>query len=355
MKTLMLLFVIFAHGLYVNAATAEPKRITMSEGDKRSPVIAFADKAIIFIADIDNQSKICIETIDEMNGKCVAKDLVRMSNLKLSSDQEFLAFSALEKGSFIYVLDLKTNQLIKVAEGASPDWSPDGKWVAFVNKGDVYIAERKGNYSNIKRLTTEGYFNNAHWLREDMVIVGGDFEKNGYSIWTIDIKTKEISELLHGKQGTENIQYVEAIPSYNGKYILVVTSGMNDAVTTIDKVWLAELKQPFDKGLPDKDSLKWVNNCVPIAFQTSFLGDCLDVRWSVDSAKLAYCWAGEMWVYAVNKNKKERITKGKNFDGYPCFSSAGDKVVFASKRIDTNDDGFITWKDRNDIWIIDIK
>ncbi len=47
----------------------------------------------------------------------------------------------------IHILDIETEKLTKIADGAAPAWSPSGEWIAYFNnsKGWVTGTERKGN------------------------------------------------------------------------------------------------------------------------------------------------------------------------------------------------------------------
>ena len=73
----------------------------------------------------------------------------------------------------LYVLDLRSNQIIKLTEGysrnESPCWSPDGRHLIFssnrnTNTVQIYSIDYDGR--NLRRLTSKGENKLSDWARQ---------------------------------------------------------------------------------------------------------------------------------------------------------------------------------------------
>ena len=86
-----------------------------------------------------------------------------------------------------YLYDVKTKVLSRLSkDGAEqiPTFSPDGKWIAYVHKNNIYIT----NGSDVKQVTTDGEFNKIinglpDWVNEE------EFGFSNALAWSADSKT----------------------------------------------------------------------------------------------------------------------------------------------------------------------
>ncbi|MDX8394523.1 MAG: hypothetical protein R8K21_08075 [Mariprofundales bacterium] len=59
---------------------------------------------------------------------------------------------------------------IEIAEGQSPDWSPDGKYISYAHDGSIYIIQSNGEDSPTK-LKTNLHCNSPEWSQDGFKIV----------------------------------------------------------------------------------------------------------------------------------------------------------------------------------------
>ena len=86
-----------------------------------------------------------------------------------------------------YLYDVKTKQLKKLSKAGAeqiPTFSPDGRYIAYVNQNNIYITDGE----NVKQVTTDGEFNKIinglpDWVNEE------EFGFNNALAWSADSKT----------------------------------------------------------------------------------------------------------------------------------------------------------------------
>ncbi len=66
-------------------------------------------------------------------------------------------------------------------------------------------------------------------------------------------------------------------------------------------------------------------------------------------------WLGEIVIYDPATKRKHRMTKDRHYDAHPYWSSNGQKVIFESKRIDSNSDRIFDQSDMSHLFVLDIK
>ena len=83
-----------------------------------------------------------------------------------------------------YLYDVKTKQLKKLSKAGAeqiPTFSPDGRYIAYVNQNNIYITDGE----NVKQVTTDGEFNKIinglpDWVNEE------EFGFNNALAWSAD-------------------------------------------------------------------------------------------------------------------------------------------------------------------------
>lgn len=113
-----------------------------------------------------------------------------------------------------YLYDVKTKVLSRLSKAGAeqtPTFSPDGKWIAYVHKNNIYIT----NGSEVKQVTTDGEFNKIinglpDWVNEE------EFGFSNALAWSADSKTLSWIRYDESKVRTYTLQLFKgAYPTLN--------------------------------------------------------------------------------------------------------------------------------------------
>ncbi|NIM10792.1 MAG: protease [Candidatus Aminicenantes bacterium] len=160
----------------------------------------------------------------------------------------------------------------------NPQWSPDGKWIAFVSdldgENEIYIIPRYGSSKPIP-ITTDGdaYIYEIKWSPDSKKILWSD---NKLRLRVVDINKKNIIDVTRAKY--------TAIRDFNW---------------SPDSLWIAYSK--------------------------------IEIHWMTYDAFID-CGLGKIYLYSLEKRKNYDVTAGWYSSYYPVFSPCGKYLFFVSHR-----------------------
>lgn len=244
-----------------------------------------------------------------------------VGNFALSSDGKNMAYSDginIEgRGIHVYVRNLESGKTTQLTHNKStidefPDWSPDGKSIAFASaplKGnedgqyDIYVVNADG--SNLTRLTENGGFSPS-WSPDGQKIAfsrrEGDEDHFTYYIYIMN------------PDGTNQTKFIEGLQpdwSPDGEKIAFSARFISRRIFVIntDGSNLKMLTSPSETTLPD-GKIRMTKDESP--------------KWSPDSEKIAFMSTrNENWdVYVMNADgsNQTRLTNHPDHDMYPAWS-----------------------------------
>ncbi len=129
------------------------------------------------------------------------------SGISWSPDGHRIAFDKEEGKAIrllraIYVLDVETGKVSKIADGMSPSWSPSGEWIAFV---DVSNQAHSQNEYRISLMRPDGTGSRV------LTTFHSDVVPNLKPVWSPDSKTLLINESRNPDKDTWNIYLLDLI------------------------------------------------------------------------------------------------------------------------------------------------
>jgi len=143
----------------------------------------------------------------------------------------------------------KPTLLIQRFEGRnySPDYSSDGKYLAYISGRGVLNKGVSGRVLCIRNLETgheteiipdpeiSGRISDPQWSPDDRSIALTCYNKDGYSrIYSYDTQTKELTPLITGSEGQlSNIEYADPVWSKDGKSLFYLQSSRYSTTSCI--------------------------------------------------------------------------------------------------------------------------
>jgi Tol biopolymer transport system component len=205
-------------------------------------------------------------------------------------------------------------------EGTQASWSPDGKWIAYVDSG-IWIADPQGVQK--VQLTSRGQA--PSWSPGGKRLAYADS-----GIWVLELESREKKQLTQegydpcwSADGQHIIYAAKGIWSIDTnaeKPEQLMPEGIDPGCSPLDERILVEIFDPqrleFDifSGKPHQKPQLLVANAESPA-------------WSPDGKYVLYCSTG-IWVMAADGSKPQRLT----VYGYqPAWSPDGDKILFSFK------------------------
>lgn len=138
-------------GLRTVTTTGEVCRLT--EGKDHSPVVSPDGSLVVFNSDASDTT----DVIDLSAGLRWTILPFQVGGASWSPDSRAIAYVPPTLGgrSGLYVIDVRSGESRSLAQTASiemqPEWSPEGRWIAFVADEDIYRAQADGQ--RLERLT----------------------------------------------------------------------------------------------------------------------------------------------------------------------------------------------------------
>jgi len=209
-------------------------------------------------------------------------------------------------------------------------WSPDGKYLAFESDrdnvhGDIYVMNSDG--TNLRNLTKSPKIENL-----------GEVQPNGIPEWSPD--GKWIAFVSH-RTGDKNSLYLGLhIMDPNGKHLKSLP-GEGAEEGTIFSFWSPDSRKIAYRSMNSQDEYSmeslgiiYLRNNTERTFY-SVEGKDVDINeeeWSLDSRELVFTWArGKKTGIGIADTETGRTRILKHQTSEPSFSPDGRKIVFVSK------------------------
>ncbi len=200
-----------AYGLDIwvmNADGSEPVNLTQSPKDDADPVWTPDGKRIVF-ASWRNGKDPMLFIMNSVHGTNVQmiSDEFSEYNPTFSPDGTVLAFSS----TYWYTLNIRTGNRyqdlalyddeFRLGKLIQPDWSPDGKYIAYVrttgNNRDIYIVEYDSGGATTLRLTEVGLNYDPAWSPDSLWIVFSTSRDGNDEIYVMDFGGRFVQNLTN--------------------------------------------------------------------------------------------------------------------------------------------------------------
>jgi len=301
----------------------------------------------IFSLEIDDHGQ-PISTIKTITN--YKEDAVRYYDI--SDDGNTIAF---EKGSDIFIIDKKNNTkklnitITKDTHFANTEYkkyskeiseyaiSPNGKYLAFIIHGNVFVKHNSKNITETRQMTfSSAREKDVAWLNDTTLLFSSDRE-NQYDLYLLQSKDKNTSNIYQAI----NIQTVRLTKNKEDDGDIVVSPNHKSIAYTSGNgnMYTANIE---DNSLTNKKKL--VEGWSPVS----------DITWSSDSKWLAYSQSdldgnSEVFIHkADNSHNPVNISMYPRSDHSPVWCK--DKLVFLSDRNNGNTDIWFVWLNEND-WL----
>jgi tricorn protease len=273
----------------------------------------------------------------------------------ISSDGKSIV---LERGKDIYLMntDSKAVQKVAIQMGADVRFdpienktvttgageyevSPNGKLLAMVLRGEVYVKEANKEKSNTANVSDNAFRDmDVTWMSDSIVLFTSDREDNNFDIYLVKSSDKSqpniFKSLKHqGVRVTKTSQDESSlVVSGDGKKLAYVRGRGTLIVSDIS----AEGKISNEKILLEG----WASPS--------------GVKWSPDNKWLAYSledlyFNEEVFIHAAdNSSKPVNVSMHPRNDGQPYWSADGSKLGFISARNNRTDDAWFVWLKKED-------
>ncbi len=269
----------------VSLAGGEPKQITKYTSDAvRSPQIAHSGSLITYLYNGD------IYTI-----KPDGSDARRVNILVRSDDK------------------VNSRQQQVLTNGAQTMLAPDGKQIALVLKGALWVIPSTGGEA--KRLTVQdGNYEDIAWSPDSTHIVVISDRGGQTDVYSLDVATKALTRLTNDEAVERNTEW-----SPDGKYVSYSKAGPNAGL------YIAPVA-----GGPERRIAESAGNN---EFGEGIVNHC----WSPDSRWLAFARSDkigtiDVWVVPVVGGSPINVTKYPGNNSEPKFTSDGRRLLFLSNR-----------------------
>jgi len=263
--------------------TAVPPIIPEVVGKTPQPfwIIYWQDDEVWRIDDKGQARQLLLDTYQSLKFYLTANpnleslvDTKQQSRVKVSPDGQKLALVVVDKAQrtqkgepvafSIYLFDIQTGNLEFISEGASPEWSPDGKRIAF-----------------LKNLTPDGTLSD-----------GG--------LWIVDLETDQIYKLIEGDPSNPLLHVSYWIWSPDSQQI---TYRYREGMVDKPEIWIKSVTDSLPPYLVPNISKDIFYNCV------SWTPDGQSILCAAPDQSALYPLPTNLWVISVNTGEKRQLTQ----------------------------------------------
>jgi tricorn protease len=313
-----------------------PERLTHYEGNDWSPMVA-PDGTLYFVSDrkgVFNLWRMPFTTTGEAKGEQVTKHEDRILNPSMSRDGRFIVY---EHDFSLWVVPTKggepkrltiyapsdeqqnRQQRLTLTSGATEfALSPDGKQIAFVVRGDIFVinADRGGE---AKRITDHPYRDfDIDWSPDGKKLAFVSERDGNREVYIVDIRTRELKRL------TNTPDAAESNPKWSptGNYV-------------------AFIRGPFGR------QLCWVDVNTgeeKVVVEGPFIGEFAwspDGRWICFNRRDPANNVTDLFIVPWNGGEPVNVTRMPYWNGSIVWTKDGKNIVFRSNRTDDNVDIYV--------------
>lgn len=229
-------------------------------------------------------------------------------------------FDAGGPGRDIVSVDPQGGDRTKVTQGQEPAVSPNGRVIAFVRRGDIYLSNKLGG--DERQLTdTPIVERTPSWSPHGNQLVFATDRRYGVGGDIVSIRGDGSD-----RERLTVSEHADFSPSYSpsGNKIVFVRAFNHPGVRQILKI--------------DSDG----SNRVALTSSNFFLSD--HPTWSPDGNRIAFerSVPGSQWLYSIEPDGSNelQLTSGKdNIDREPAYSPSGNKIVYRGQAADGGGSG----------------
>ncbi len=221
--------------------------------------------------------------------------------------------------------------------------SPDEKEVAFIVRGEVFVASVK--HGTTKRVTkTPQQERNLSWAPDGRTLYFAAERRHSWDLYSVTIRRKEESHFFLATVLDEAVVLATAAEEFQPE---VAPDGKSIAyVHNRDEIRLLDL------------ATKKTQVLVPAARNYSYADGDIDFRWSPDGRWLAHtllndgAWAEGVGVTSIETRETVNMTRSGYWCGYGRWSPDGAFLAYVSNRFGRRSHG--SWGSDGDILAIDL-
>ncbi|PID59311.1 MAG: peptidase S41 [Ignavibacteriae bacterium] len=317
-------------------------------------------KTLYFISSRNGKYNLYKMNIDDKGRKISSPEQITnfedngIRYFNVSGNGKFIVF---EKGTNIYLLNLSDNSISKVNIEISSDYrfdpvisknfsnkmdeysvSPNGKYTAFVVRGEIFLTENNKEKNKTINLTNHPYRDqDPAWLNDSTLIFISDREGQ-----------KDLYMLTSSDNNESNI-----FKSLKHKTIRITDTPENESspVVSPDRKSIV-----YQLGIGELIKADLVQSGKLSNSQTILDGWATpkNISWSPDSKWLAYSLSdlyfnNEIYIYPLEKNAVPiNVSMHPRNDFLPVWSKDGSKLGFVSQRKNNNFDIWFVWLKKDD-------
>ncbi|MBU1680428.1 MAG: PDZ domain-containing protein [Bacteroidetes bacterium] len=319
-----------------------------------------SDNTLYYLSSSSGAYNVNKITLDE-KGKAVGTETA-VTNYSKSGIREFNVSRSgnkliLERETDVHLVDLSTLKTNKVNIQISADYrfdpeewktfssdvdqyslSPNGKYVAFVIRGEIFVTENDKEKSLTKNVTHHPYRDQYPvWLSDSTLVFASDREGQN-ELYILKSADKNQSDLFK----TFKYDYVRLTRTDADESYPEISPDLKRIAYCEGKGKLITADISLEKGLSN---------------QTEVLNGWAEpenVSWSPDSKWLAYSltdlnFNDEIYIHAAdNSTKPVNVSMHPRGDYSPNWSADGKKLAFASNRGANNSDVWFVWLNKKD-------
>jgi TolB protein len=210
----------------------------------------------------------------------------------------------------IWAINPDGSNLVQVAEGSGPAWSPDGSRIAFARDGDLYVMNSDGTGA-VRLATRGGPWGSPDWSPDGSQIV---FARGTTGRWDIYIINADGS----GEVNLTNRGSYNGFPSWSpdGSKIAFVSDLHGNWVAGDADIYV------MNTDGSNVERLTYDGSAAP--------------AWSPDGSKIAFeRWIGdnsEIFVMNADGTGAVNLTNDPVRDRWPAWAPDGSQIVFSSER-----------------------
>jgi len=235
-----------------------------------------------------------------------------------------------EDSSGIWILDLETMDAYFLTKGRLPDWSPDGKWIAYVYNRNIYKINVETK--EIKQLTTWGSCFFPDWALNGKLLAF-DFSYHtpsfdSFGIWILNLIDNTTKHLGGGREpdwhpGGNILTFIGVIDSVGGIYaadtngynVRLIVKGGYSPVFLYSPVFSPDgSKIAYVSERDQRRNIYVIDTLGENKIQLTDVACAVDPSWSPDGSKIVFSQRDEeamtmsLWIMNSDGSEKRRMT-----------------------------------------------